>query len=252
MRPLLLASAITASALSATPAGAGVMFDENVTPDVIFGSGNVNGNFTVDQRNGIELGLRGKLRYNLSGDAEDTFNSNGAGGYTFNPANANAPSDRSIFNFDWSVNSNYDGTGEDLLNNNYLLSIDYDPTAGTSRTVDFDPINLSFADHDIGDNTTVNGGGVVATDSAEYASLIANNNVAQNSWNLGFFEPAGFDPQTEGLYTINLQALDSDNNNVLAQTSIDVQSGSVPVSLPSSALLLLAGFAGLGFARRNG
>ena len=42
-------------------------FDANVTSDVIFGSGNVNGGFTVDQSNGVEIGLRGKLRYDLAG-----------------------------------------------------------------------------------------------------------------------------------------------------------------------------------------
>ncbi|MFT5232028.1 MAG: hypothetical protein ACI9UQ_000046 [Candidatus Krumholzibacteriia bacterium] len=38
-------------------------FDQNITPDVVFGSGNDNGAFTVGLQNGVELGLRGKLRF---------------------------------------------------------------------------------------------------------------------------------------------------------------------------------------------
>ena len=38
-------------------------FDQNVTPDVIMGSGIANnGSWTVDQGGGVELGLRGGVR----------------------------------------------------------------------------------------------------------------------------------------------------------------------------------------------
>ena len=50
---------------------------------MIFGSGNANGSFTVHRSNGLELGLRGKLRFNASNLPENTFNSNGDGTYTF-------------------------------------------------------------------------------------------------------------------------------------------------------------------------
>jgi hypothetical protein len=48
-----------------------LLFDQDVTPDVIFGSGNANGAFTIDQSNGIELGLRGKLRFDASNQPEN-------------------------------------------------------------------------------------------------------------------------------------------------------------------------------------
>lgn len=39
-------------------AAAGQLFDANVTGDVIFGDGNANGGFSVNQDNGLEIGLR--------------------------------------------------------------------------------------------------------------------------------------------------------------------------------------------------
>lgn len=51
MRRTLLATAIAATALATTPAGA-VMYDQDVTPAVIFGDGNANGAFTVDRGSG--------------------------------------------------------------------------------------------------------------------------------------------------------------------------------------------------------
>ncbi|MEQ8837455.1 MAG: hypothetical protein RID07_11680, partial [Lacipirellulaceae bacterium] len=78
----LVLSAVIAVALGGS-ASAVTSFDQNVTPDVIFGSGNANGGFTVDTDNGVELGLRAKLRHNAVGAPENTFNSNGDGTYTF-------------------------------------------------------------------------------------------------------------------------------------------------------------------------
>ncbi|KAL3903864.1 MAG: hypothetical protein SGILL_010283, partial [Bacillariaceae sp.] len=52
-------------------------------PNVIFGSGNADGSFTKSTANGIELGLRGKLRFNSGCSPEDTFNRVGNAGYNF-------------------------------------------------------------------------------------------------------------------------------------------------------------------------
>ncbi len=49
----------------------------NVTPDIIFGSGNSNGSFTGVTNNNIEVGLRGKQRY----PAANVFNYPDTGGY---------------------------------------------------------------------------------------------------------------------------------------------------------------------------
>ena len=94
----------TAAILSlAGPANA-LTFDQNVTPDVIFGSGNPNGFFTVDEDDGVELGLRAKIPF------VGTINSNGDGTYSYTlaetdeePAGAMLKPRR--WNFDWTVNT---------------------------------------------------------------------------------------------------------------------------------------------------
>lgn len=252
MRLSILSAAMVGALYAATPALAvPVGGTGDVTPDVIFGSGNLNGSFTGVQTNGIELGLRGKLRYNASGLPENTFNYDGDRTYAFDPALSANPADRSLFNFEWSINTDFDGSSGLALDDlTYLLSIDYDPTIERKTTVEFDLINLPFADHAIGTNATLNGDGTVATDPADYSALIAANNVAQNSWNLGFFEPAGFDPTSEGLYTITLSAYDG--AGLVAGTSIDVLVGeAAPIPLPAPALLLGSAIAGLFMMRRR-
>lgn len=76
-----IAALITAG--FAAPASAVIMYGQNVTTNVIFGSGNTNGGYTTDRANGVELGLRGKLRFNAANLPENTFNSNGDGTYSF-------------------------------------------------------------------------------------------------------------------------------------------------------------------------
>lgn len=216
-----------------------------VTPEVIFGSGNANGSFTGVISNNVELGLRGKVRYNSSGLPENTFNYDGNRTYTFSPASSNAPANRSAFNFEWAINTNVSGTGSNSLNDlTYLLEIDFDPTAGTDF-LSFDPINVPYADHALGDNSTANGAGTVAANPIAYALGISSLNVAQQSWNLGFFTPPGVDPQAEGLYTINLSA--ALNGDVLASTSIDILYGVTPVPVPAALPLLAGGLGLLGF-----
>lgn len=80
---LVAAGALSLSLGTGNQAAAALLYDQNVTPTVIFGSGNLNGSFTRDRRNGVELGLRAKLRHNAAGRPENTFNSNGDGTYSF-------------------------------------------------------------------------------------------------------------------------------------------------------------------------
>lgn len=84
---LLKTSPAFALAFIAGAATAAPNYDVNVTSDVIFGSGNTNGGFTISRSNGIELGLRGKLRFDENNQAQNTFNANGDGSYTFEAGN---------------------------------------------------------------------------------------------------------------------------------------------------------------------
>jgi len=218
--------------LGATTLPAAVEFDQNITPEVIFGSGNLNGAFTTDRRNDVELGLRAKLRFNASGQPENTFNSNGDGSYSFSPGLIPGGSAlRAEWGFEWSVNSNYQsGAGPNLDVYTYEIGLDADPSLGTDFLL-FDPITpgvaAPFFDHAIGDNGTANGAGVEATDAASYEALLANNNVAQQSWRYEFFPSApidGFDPTVDGNYRIYLAAFDS-NGVEVARTDIEVLVG---------------------------
>ncbi len=180
-------------------------FDQAVTPEAIFGSGNTNGSYTVSQGAEVELGLRAKVRYPAP---ENTFNSNGDGTYSHLAGNG-SPATRALWNFEWSINTDPAGTSGAALDDlSYEFGIDFDPGQGTNFLV-FDPVNQPFADHALGDNATGNGGGQVAADPAQYTGLISSLNVAQNSWNMDFFDEApfdGFDPAADGTYTIYLKA----------------------------------------------
>jgi len=124
-----------------------------------------------------------------------------------------------------------------------------DPTSSKSWST-FDPINVAapdWADHAIGDNTTGNGAGVEATNRPDYLSLIATNNVAQNSWQAHWFI-SPFDPTVAGEYSFYLAAFD--NTGQLARTDITVIVSAVPV--PAAFWLFGSGLLGLvGTARRK-
>lgn len=247
--PLLALLAVIPAGVHASP-----LYDQDVTPGVIYGSGNANGSYTVDRNNNVELGLRAKLRHNAAGAPENTFNSNGDGTYSFAAGVAptqSAPT--AIWSFDWSINTALDGQSSRTLSGlTYQLGIDYNPGFGTLFTT-FDPINLPYGDHAIGNNATGDGDGTVAADGTEYGALISANNVAQNSWKPHWFIGGfGFDPTLDGTYDFYLAAFDGSTE--LARTSMQVIVGAgATAAVPAPAPLVLFGFGllALGVARRR-
>jgi hypothetical protein len=216
-------------------------FDQDVTNEAIFGGGNDNGAFTTDRAAGVEVGLRAKLRHDATGQADNIFNSDGNGGYVFEAGVAPTQSfPTAVWSFEWSVNSDYDGTsGLDLDDLTYTLGMT--STTGAFITM-ADPINVAYADHSIGTNATGNGAGVEAADATEYASLIAGNNLAQNSWKPHWFA-TGFDPTEAGTYTFELTAYNG--GTPVASTNIDV------IVTPEPGSLALLGLGGLAMLRRR-
>ena len=57
-----LAVCVIGIMIFAEKATATLAFDANLTHGVYYGSGNINGGFTIDTENGVELGLRAKTR----------------------------------------------------------------------------------------------------------------------------------------------------------------------------------------------
>jgi hypothetical protein len=223
-RFLLIGSALSIAVTANADPGHGkskLEFDQLVTPDIIFGSGNNNLYFTTGRSKGVEVGLRAKLRFPKD-DLTDYGNSDGTysfpaidacPGFSWNPTCNTTP----IWSFDWSVNTNYDdSTGSVLSDFFYELGMDSDPSKKTNYTV-FDNISPSLIapawDHSTGNNTTTSSNDNVAGTAAAYQVNIAVDNVAQNSWNYEFYNTLGtslefFDPTEPGEYTIYLKVLE--------------------------------------------
>lgn len=242
-----------------------VLFDQNVTPGVIFGSGNANGSFTVETASGVELGLRAKLRHDATGQPQNIFNSNGDGTYSFaaGVAPTQAPP-TAVWSFEWTINVNTSGTtGLTLDDLTYTLGVDTDPGAGASLLT-FDPINavnpgagVVCWDHATGTNATTDATEQVANCSAgnvnrvaDYAALLAANHVAQNSWKPHWFIP-GFDPTVDGTYDFVLSASRGGTEFVRTSIQVIVGDGAAEVPAPGSLALVGLGVLGLASMRRR-
>ncbi|MEM6583206.1 MAG: PEP-CTERM sorting domain-containing protein [Pseudomonadota bacterium] len=218
-----------------------------ITPDIIFGTGNSNRGFTVETSGSLELGIRAKLRYGPTGQPNDEIGvgiiENPSGTYFFDSNEADAPADRAMWNYDWSINSNVDGNGSNLDAWVFTLLVDDNPTAAINF-VPYDPVGLISTGAYLGNNSTPNGGGMFFADPT---SDLASNNVAQNSVNYGFLP--GF-PLGDGEFALQLQAMAP--GGPIISTSINVivrPGGAVPV--PGVMALMMAGFVGLALSRRR-
>jgi hypothetical protein len=220
-----------------------VTYDGNAFPNVIYGSGNANGSFTVFEKDGIEVALRGKVRFPVPTGA---YNSNGDGTYSFDAGDAcpgfgwlPAPLCLAtpVWNYDWSINTDTTGsTGMVVSDYRYEIGLDRHSGSKTMFTT-FDPISPSLAipawDHSFGDNGTLPNAGSEVTGPtlpnfiAQYSDFLDNSNVVQNSWNYEFHNEAGtglenFDPADGGRFVIFLRVIDPEQNKTLVEARIEV------------------------------
>jgi hypothetical protein len=237
---LFVTGCLSVNAIAVAGKGPDLEFDQFVSPDfneMLFGDGNLNGGFTTNRDNGVEVGLRAKQRFP---SPANIFYSNGDGtysvpkgeacpGFGFAPNCAATP----FWSFEWSVNVDYDYAGAVLSDYTYELGMDADPSDDTDFTM-FDPITptppaVPFFDHGTGGNGTTNGTANTAATEAEYVYNLDVDSVAQNSWNYEFFNNIGtslanFDPSVDGNYVIFFRVLD-DKRKVVAETYVQILAG---------------------------
>lgn len=213
-------------------------------------TGNQEGWTVNDDASGIELGLRAKIRRtNVVGNYTD--NGSGNGTYVFDVKNdyanayANAPAGEAVWSFDFSVNT---GGTVPLSGLTYEMTITN--SNNPSETISFDfitagenPNGAPGYDHDLSiaglifDETFSNS-------SVDYAAALSVNNIAQNSWNIGFFTPFA-DLKSNGQYEVTISAFEEGTE--VATTSINV----TQIPEPTTGLLALLGAGGLLLRRRR-
>jgi hypothetical protein len=166
------AAASVAFALAAASAAqAGTVFDTSLVnpPGVFFGTGNFNTHYAVTTDDGVEIGLKSKIR----GDATDSIVPVGDV-YSIGLGNK--------VSFDFSVNPNVGGSLVDLSDATALLTI---VNEGTGQSFSFDPSA-------IGDDTRAAGGyqnseqlaffpvGFTTTSNFTYDVTLSLSNVGAN------------------------------------------------------------------------
>jgi hypothetical protein len=235
----ILALAASCAALSQAQAA-----DVNIT--AIYGAGNGPGGWTAVTTGNVQLGLRAKVRYDVADNLpKNIYNSDGDGTYTMAAGAPPSNPTRARWNFDWSINADADGsTGNNLTGLTYRLGIDSDATAGVAFSY-IDLMSL-FTDDSFGNNSTAAGAGAEAGTLTGFNTLKGSSNIAQNSWNMGFFGAlfSGFNPSADGEYKFTLDA--SDASGIVAQTAITVIVGNGATAVPEPASLGLVGLALLG------
>ncbi|MEM9248817.1 MAG: VPLPA-CTERM sorting domain-containing protein [Pseudomonadota bacterium] len=216
-----------------------------ITPHIIFGSGNANRGFTVATEGDIEIGLRAKQRFTAPNDEIGVgIVQDSSGNYLFDSTGQVVPADRSVWNYDWSINTDTADGSMTLADYAFLIEVDFDASAAEDMR-GYDPLSALSTGYYLGTNASPEGG--AAFDSGGDDAFDAFN-VAQNSVNMGFIGA----PLGAGQYRVALSVFDIDSDDLIATTSINVYVDTDPavIPLPATLPILLAGLAGFGALRR--
>lgn len=236
-----------ALAAVATQSRAVIVHTSDIIGNAIFGSGNADGGWTINQTGNMELAMRAKVRYDAAGFPQNIFNANGDGTFNHavgNPGGSNAG--RARWNFEWSVNTDASGTGSGKISDySFVLGVDSDAGVGTAWS-SYSLLAAPF-DHSFGNNSTAQSAGVEAPGNATaFAALAASSNLMQNSVNMDFVDDgvlfaSDFNPNIDGNYSFYLEAR-SLTGELIGRTDITVIVGAgATAAVPVPATLALAG-----------
>jgi hypothetical protein len=238
MRFLAGLTAISIGAFLIQPVMAGTTFDQSLGgPGFYDGSGNPDGGFTVDNDNGVQIGLRAKYRQsgNVIDSSNDIYNVVTGPETTATTGNSLSNSADAAWNYEFSVNV---GSGHVL--SDYVVELTVLPGLSADGN-NFQPLLPSIAHAETvspltywSDNTgydgTVTSGKVTSTDFA-----------FQNSENPAFpdFPLANvFNMNANATYGFVLQVFTATGFNLVAQDSMTVVVGNggiaTPTPLPAS------------------
>ncbi len=209
---------------------AAIEYDQDVTPNVIFGSGNGNGFFTRDRNVAakVEVALRAKIPF------QSLYNSNGDGTYSFTLAETDHDNDAGTpnrWNVEFSINTDYldpTSSGNNLDTFTYEVGVDQDPSEAVNF-VTSDPIKGQFAPlagHSMGNNSTPQSGGV-EPGFFTYTSELPNYNVIQNS---NTYNYQGYDPAIDGTYDVYLLIKSGATILAKAEIRVIIGAGGAPIN----------------------
>jgi len=215
-RTMPIAAAAATLLLASMSAQAVMSYGDVATPGVYFGTGNVNGNWTISTDSGVELALRAKNR-------ETLLTLDGSSGTYWADLGLCASCSgvpKAMWSYEFSANS---GAVSGLT---YRLGIDHDPSAATLYAF-VDPTTYWS------DNAIASGGFIGF----------------QNSQNVRFGDTPGgiFNVNQAGLYSVTLEAWNG--ASMVNSVTMQVQVGPVPE--PETYALMLAGLGALAFLARR-
>ena len=220
---VMVAGAMAATSIAAVANADTLSYNTALANGVYFGTGNPNAGYTTNTRSsdGLELGLGVSLRSSGAIVPSPTNSSiyYVPTGYDHVQPNTN----RAAWNFNFSVDT---PSGFALGADHWDITI---LNVGNSQTFSYDP---TFA---LNDNATR--ANALVTDLRDF----------QNSENLVFYPTLLFDMNANDQYFITLSLLDANNASVFG---VSETINATP--LPSTWLMLLSGFVGLGFFAYRG